>query len=160
MSAAHVIELTSRWLVLVDPLALDLAQAGLRGLAGLPEGTQRERLAAVSPNLRIGLHEITGFVPGRYRIDPDDLVPATGNGADVVDVDSGAVVVTGLDQLANVASALPWERYDATLRPGGEAVLRQIQAEMGGARFAILHGDAARSFAGDGAYRLRRVHRE
>jgi hypothetical protein len=153
------IQATSRWLVLIDPLALDLARAPLMALATQPETTQRERLAALSAPLRIGVHEIQGFTPGRYRVDRDDIEPTPGKGADIVDVDSGAIVVTGLDCLAKLASVLTWERYDASLRANGAAMARQLQAEMGEARFAILSSDANTRFAGDGAYRLRRALR-
>lgn len=101
MSAAF--EVTSRWLVLIDPLALDLAQRALQALGGLPEARQRQRLAAASPHLRIGVHEIADFKPGRYRIDPDDLEPSTRAGPDIVDVDSGAIAFTGLDRLPALA---------------------------------------------------------
>jgi hypothetical protein len=153
------LEVTSPWLVLIDPLALDLSQRALQALEELPETAQRQRLAAASPHLRIGVHEIDGFTPGRYRIDADDLVPTAEQGSDIVDVDSGAIVMTGLDRLPKLAAVLTWERYDASLRANGEAVLRQVRAALGGPRFALLSGDASRPFAGDGAYRLRRVVR-
>jgi hypothetical protein len=147
--------LQSRFLVLIDPLALDLLRDPLQALPSLCEAHQIERLGQLTTTLRIGVREIDGFTPGSYRLGPGDIVPARGKGRDVVDVDSGAIVVTGLDSLPAVAKALTRERYDALL--GLEAVTAaRWLAKVVGPRFAVLRADADRPFSGDGSYRLAR----
>jgi hypothetical protein len=145
----------SRFLVLIDPLALDLLRDSLQALSSLCEAHQIERLGQLTTTMRIGVREIVGFTPGSYRLGPGDIEPARRKGRDVVDVDSGAIVVTGLDSLPAVAKALTWERYDALLGVEADKTARWL-AKVLGPRVAILQADADRRFSGDGAYRLAR----
>ena len=141
--------------MLIDPLALDLLRDPLQALSSLCEAHQIERLGQLSTTLRIGVREIDGFTPGSYRLGPADVEPARRKGPDVVDVDSGAIVVTGLDSLPAVAKVLTWERYEALLGVQSVKTARWF-AKVLGPRFAILQADADRPFSGDGAYRLAR----
>lgn len=147
--------LQSRFLVLVDPLALDRLRDPLQALSSLCEAHQIERLGQLTTTLRIGMREIDGFTPGSYRLGPGDIQPARRKGRDVVDVDSGAIVVTGLDSLPAVAKTLTWKRYDALLGVEADATARFL-AKVVGPRFAVLQADADRPFSGDGSYRLAR----
>jgi hypothetical protein len=149
--------LRSPVLVLIDPLALGLARDLLQTLAHVPERARRARITALSTTLRIGQHEIPGFTPGLYDIGSRDIVPARGNDPGIVDVDSGAIVVTDLHSVPALARALTWERYDALLTSkDGDVAAERLVREMAGPRFALLKGGASLPFAGDGAYRLRR----
>lgn len=150
-----VLLLQSRFVVLVDPLTLDLLRDPLQALSSLCETHQIERLEQLTTTLRIGVREIEGFAPGLYRVGPGDIEPARHKGRDIVDVDSGAIVVTGLDSLPAVAKDLTWERYNALLGVEAARTARWF-AKVLGSRFAILQADADRPFSGDGAYRLAR----
>ena len=128
----------------------------LMAVAVVPLPGRAARVSALRTTLRIGVHTIQAFEPGMYWIGARDIVPAADDRAargGVVDVDSGAIVVTDLDALPSVAKALTWERYDALFGPTGDAKLADLLRELG-PRFAILFGDASRPFAGDGSYRL------
>jgi hypothetical protein len=149
--------LRSPVLVLIDPLALGLARDRLQALANATERTRRARIGALSTTLRIGQHEIERFTPGLYDIGSRDIVPARGQGPGIVDVDSGAIVVTGLDCVPALARALTWERYDALLTSkDGDVTAERLVREMQGPRFALLKGGGSLPFAGDGTYRFRR----
>lgn len=148
--------LRSRVLVLLDVETLDAQRPALAGLARLEEGARCAALRALTPRLRIGVREIAPFTPGLYRVAPSDVEPARGRGRDVVEVESGALVLADLDALPVVARALTRKRYDA-LRGNTDqgATASRLWKTLDGPRFAVLHGRPRRSFTSRGRFRLR-----
>jgi hypothetical protein len=111
-----------------------------------------------SRGLRIGVHRVAGFRPGRYRVDLASFCRAAEreNGPGVFDVDSGGVVLIDLALLGEVARAFTWDRYEALLRaPVGDlSALQDMTAVVGRPGFAVLSASADSPFSGDGAFRL------
>ena len=97
------------------------------------------------------------FRPGPYRFDPSRLTRVDSSTADEsasVAVDSGALIVADAAALPQLAAHLDWEAYDRTLQAGGDEVIAELIEQLGGPRFAIIHADADRNFAGDGTYHV------
>lgn len=153
------LQLTSPNVVLIDPLALDGLRDKLQALEGRSVTERRQLLASLSVPLRIAVREVKDFRPGFYRVSPYDFEDARGSGAhpDVVDVDSGSMVIADLDHLARVAKVLTWARLDLALRGpvGDRTEFRKIEKELGGPFFAFLTSSSDSPFVGDGSYRLR-----
>jgi hypothetical protein len=150
------LDLESTQVVLIDPMALDGLSRQLAEIGDGPASDQASKLAALGDfGLRIGLQQVPATGPGTYEIGPDSFEPADPDATDpsVFDTDSAAVVVIDLAALAAVARVLTWDRYDDLL--GDDSVLEEINAEVGGPRFAIVSAHGASSFTGDGAFRLR-----
>jgi hypothetical protein len=149
------LDLESDLLILIDPLALD----GLKGdfdselVARIEADVQQ---VTTIPFLRVGVHRIPDFVPGRFRLAPGALLEG-GEDDDprVFEVDSGTVVVVELRRLPEVAQVLTWDRYDWYLQSpvGDSSRWEEIVAEVGTLYFALLDDDE--TFDGDGRYRLR-----
>ena len=114
-----------------EQMFLDLLRDQLQALSSLCEAHQIERLGQLTTTLRIGVHEIDRFTPGSYSLGPGDIEPARRKGRDVVDVDSGAIVVTGLDSLPAVAKVLTSERYDALLGVESAETARWLAKDAG-----------------------------
>jgi hypothetical protein len=153
------LQLSTPYIVSIDPLALDGLRDRLQLLEGRTPTEQRQLLKTLSVPLRIGLHEVKDFRPGLYSVSRNDFEAIEGSEADerVVDVDSGTIVLADLAHLARVARVLTWERYDRALQaqPGDDSAFRTMERELGGPFFAIVTGSVDSSFQGDGAYRLR-----
>jgi hypothetical protein len=154
-----LLRLESNHIVLIDPLALDGLSTQLVEIAALPLEEQFSRLAALSQHgLRIGVHT-TNASPGTYEIGLDafEACESTDVGAGIFDIDSGTVVLTDLAALGSVARAFTWDRYDALLQAplGDFSILEELNAAVGGPRFAIVSGDSGTPFTGDGSFRLR-----
>ena len=152
------VELTSPYVVLIDPLALDGLRDRLQRVSQLPPVEQRRLLQELSQPLRIGLHEVKDFRPGVYRVDlghferaDDSPDPRT------VDIDSGTMVLADLVHLARVARVLTWERYDNALQapPGDDTAFAEMRTDVGGSYFALISASADGPFDGDGAFRFR-----
>src|SRR5688500_10776855 len=89
------VQLTSPYLVLIDPLALDGLRTELQETAAVAPEQQRRILRAMRSPLRIGVQEIMNFRPGRFRVGPNDFQKASSSAessadSGVVDVDSGS----------------------------------------------------------------------
>ena len=153
------LDVQSGRLVLIDPLALDGLHDELTAVSAAPPSEQRTMLQALgAQGLRIGFEELSAFQPGVHQLDLEafESVDARDSHPGVFEIDSGTVVVIDLSALSAVARALKWDRYDELLqRPvGDDSLLEEINADVGGARFAIISADAGRPFSGDGAFRL------
>jgi hypothetical protein len=152
------VQLTSPYLVLIDPLALDGLRTELQETAAVAPEEQRRILRAMQSPLRIGVHEIMNFRPGRFRVSPNDFQKASSSAdSGVVDVDTGSVVLADLPHLARLAEIMTWDRYDQALQSpvGDDSAFLSIQAELGGLYFALISASADAEFDGDGAFRLR-----
>jgi hypothetical protein len=153
------LQLSCPYVALIDPMALDGFRDELQELEGHTPAEQRALLAAMTPPLRIGIHEIGSFRPGVYRVALRDFASAKGHDDDpgIVDIDSGTMVLADLAHLAALARAFTWDRYDLALQapPEDDTIFREIEAEVGGQFFALLMGTAGTPFDGDGAFRLR-----
>jgi hypothetical protein len=154
--ARFVVESTQ--VVLIDPIALDGLASQLAEIGSSPGADQATQLHALGDlGLRIGLAGVP--VAGTYEIGPDSFEAADLDSADpgVFDIDSGTVVIVDLSALAAVAHHFTWDRYDALLQlPVGDySILEEVNAEVGGPRFAVVSASEAGSFNGDGAFRLR-----
>jgi hypothetical protein len=151
-------EAASGYVVLVDPLALDALAAEIAALAGQPLEARLRALAAVPGFLQVGVQAVPPGDGHRFRLTLDDF-EAVGEmtGPEIVDVDSGTMIVADLDALPRLAAVLTWDRYDWLLQaPLGDRTRDDaVTAEVGGPCFALVSGDADRAFGGDGAYRLR-----
>jgi hypothetical protein len=152
------LQLTFPYMVLIDPLALDGLRDELQQISGGAPEQQRRALQGLQSPLRIGLHEITSFRPGLFRVSLDDFEKAS-KSADprAVDVDSGSVVLADLPHLSRLAEVMTWERYDLALQSpvGDDTAFLAIQSEVGGPFFALISASADAAFDGDGAFRLR-----
>jgi hypothetical protein len=148
--------LRSPLLVLLDLATFEAERTALASMAPLDHDSRREALAALARSRRIGVREIEPFAPGLYRVAPADLEPARRPGRDVVDVESGAVVVADLDALPAVAKALTRTRYEA-LRGNTDqgATASRLWKAFDGPRFAVLPGRPRRPFTGHGRFQLR-----
>lgn len=148
--------LRSRFLVLLDLATFHRHRAALQGLAGLEEPGRRSALNALTPARGIVVRELAAFTPGLYRVRPADLQPARGLARDIVEVESGAVVLADLETLPAVADALTQERYDALAgNTDRGATALQLWQAFAGPRFAVLRGGPRRAFSGHGKFRLR-----
>jgi hypothetical protein len=156
-------QLQSDHVVLIDPLALDGLSQQLANAGELPESERFSKLQALGEHgLRIGVQAIVGAAPGMYQIGLDSFEAADASDTDpaVFDIDTGTVIVIDGSALSAVARALTWDRYDALLQApvDDDSILREINHEVGGPRFAIVSADAESPFSGDGAFRLQ-AHR-
>jgi hypothetical protein len=154
------LELKSSHVVLIDPLALDGLARQLAEICDGPVSDRTAKLAALGDlGLRIGLHQVPASGPGFYEVSPDSFESVDGDVTDsgVFDIESGTVVIIDVAALGAVARALTWDRYDGLLQlPVGDfSILEDINAELGGPRFAIVSAHDASPFTGDGAFRLR-----
>src|SRR2546430_17721997 len=101
------VELTSPYVVLIDPLALDGLRDRLQRASQLPPVEQRRLLQELSQPLRIGLHDVKDFRTGVYRVDlggierPDDPPDPW-----IVDIDTGTTVLAALVHLGLDARVL------------------------------------------------------
>ena len=154
------IQLESRYVVLIDPLALDGLSDQLAQIGALPVSQQLPELQALAEHgLRIGVQEVEIAGPGLYQVGLDSFEAAGAAQSDpgVFDIDTGTVILIDLHALSAVARAFTWDRYDALLQapPDDDSMLAAINDEVGGPRFAIVSADADSPFTGDGAFRLR-----
>jgi hypothetical protein len=152
------LHLESKYIVAIDPLALDGLSHELAELTNVDEAEQFKKLKALGEfGLRIGLQAVES--PGAYRLDnysfeyddSDDDDPA------LFDVDSGTIVLIDLPALGAVARSLTWDRYDKFLQaePDDYSIMEAVNLEVGGPRFVMIPGDGNTPFQGDGRYRLR-----
>ncbi len=154
-------EVRSRYIVLIDPLALDGLASELMALSDASEQARLARIRYLGAEpLRIGVHDLGVARPGRYELSAASLEQAEDIPSDssVVTVDSGVIVLVDLDAHPDVARALTWDRYDWWLQQPRDdhRVLHEITRDAGGPRFAILGSNAdTTEFGGDGCYRLR-----
>jgi hypothetical protein len=152
-------EAPSGYVVLIDPLALDALAAEIGALAGQPVDARLRALAAMPGFLQVGVRRIPPGDGHRVQVTLDDF-DAAGEmtGPEIVDIDSGAMILADLDSLPRLASVLTWDRYDWMLQAplGDTSREAELTAEVGRPCFALIGGEADRAFAGDGAYRFRR----
>jgi hypothetical protein len=152
-------QLSSPYLIALDPLVLDGISGSLRKIGNDSLSQTRLGLAALNPMLKIGVIEVAPFQPGFYSLGMDDLelLMVTGSEPDVFEVDTGAVVFVDLTYLIRLATAFTWERYDLGLQSpiGDSSAWLKLTEQVGGPYFGILFADADSSFSGDGTYRLR-----
>jgi hypothetical protein len=147
--------------VLIDPLALD-------GLRDTFDAQFASRLVAdertvlsLPPGLRVGVHRVPAFIPGRYclsRADIEEIEPGDGDDDPAVfDIDTGTLIAADIRCLPVLAQVLTWERYDWLLQSPVDDRSRwdEIVREVGGTMFCILDADIDSPFPGDGRYRLR-----
>ena len=152
------LELTSPCIVLIDPLALDGLRTQLQKVGQVPLVEQRRLLREQSQPLRIGLHDVTNFRPGVFRVSVADFERADDSpDPGTVDIDSGTMVLADLAHLARVAQVLTWKRYDLALRApsGDDTAFMAMRSELGGPFCAVLSASGDTAFDGDGAFRLR-----
>ena len=169
----------SPFLLLVDPLALDWVRDQLAAIKETERINVGEVVSRINENTSVmACIEIDDFQPGTFRLDPRDILkfgrdedgldyedvggelaePEDGSPSyPLVSVDSGALVAVDFAHLVQLAAFLSWERYDLTLRKGGDQVFEEITKDMGGPYFALIHACAGREmeFDGDGLYTLR-----
>ena len=153
-------QLASKYIVLIDPLALDGLSGQIAQIGALPVSEQLPKLKALAEHgLRVGVQEVETAGPGLYDIGLDSFEAAGATETDphVFDIDTGTVVLIDIQALSAVARALTWDRYDAMLQAplDDDSILAAINLEVGGPRFAIVSADAASPFTGDGAFRLK-----
>ncbi len=150
-------ELSVPFIVLIDPIALDGLSAELKAICNLPIMDRPEKIRCLPGFLRVGVQQVEGFRPGKYRLGNED-VEETGEAGllGAFDIDSGAICVVDLNYLGQAATALTWERYDSFLRSprGDDSIWMQITNEIGGSFFGMLNGDVSTPFQGDGRYKL------
>jgi hypothetical protein len=148
--------LRSPFLVLLDLSTFHRHRSALQALARLDEAGRRRALDALTPARSIGVRKLSPFTPGLYRVQPADLTPARGRARDIVEVESGALVLADLETLPTIAEALTPARYDALSgnTDRGTTALR-LWKDFGGPRFAVLQGRPRRAFSGHGTFRLR-----
>lgn len=150
-------EAASGYVVLIDPLALDQLAAEIGALAGHPLEARLRALAAMPGFLQVGVQPIPPGDGHRLELTLDDFEPVGEmTGPEVVDIDSGTMIVADLDALPRLAAVLTWDRYDWMLQaPLGDRSREQgLTTEVGGPCFALVSGDTDRAFGGDGAYRF------
>ncbi len=152
------LELTSPFLVMADPAALE----GLRGLtlpAVPPAGREQivAAFAAAPVGFDVRVHEVPDFRPGTYRITFSDIVATTDESrGHHASVDTGALVFFDYARHAAVLEHLNREAYDLALQDATSDRFEAITARIGSRSYAIMFGDADAKgdFKGDGAYRL------
>lgn len=154
------IVVNSAYLVLLDPLVLDGLRANLQSLAGCRPAERAGMLRNLPGPMRIGVHEITGFRPGNYRLAASDLEAFDEDNVSddgVCDVDSGAIIIADIGKLDAIATILTRERYDYLLRSPLEDDSRYLALidELGGPYFGLLNPADGTAFNGDGSYKLR-----
>jgi hypothetical protein len=151
-------ELSSPYILLIDPLALDGLSPELQTISEIPRSEIPERIRDLSGGLRIGLIQMSHFRAGRYQLGNEDF-EETDEAADpsIFDIDSGTVCVVDLNHLGATAKTLTWDRYDAFLRSqlGDNSIWIDIIEKVGGPFFGMLNGDVSTPFRGDGSYRLK-----
>jgi hypothetical protein len=153
-------QMSSSFLVLIDPLVLDGISSELQKLL-LPQVAANPQLIRALPGpMKVGLHCVDDFFPGTYCISNDDLENADSNHEDVgvFEIDTGTLILADLGYLPRLAQILTWERYDRALQsPAGDDSSRlRFAEELGGPFFGILWGDINTPFQGDGAYKIKR----
>mgnify|MGYP007050447531 CR=1 FL=1 len=97
------------------------------------------------------------FRPGAYSFDPNDLerLDAVAAGSmDTVAVDTGAVLIADVTALPVLAAHLDWTTYEAIFHDDGDQIVEGLINRLGGAYFALAHGDPIRRFSGEGLYRV------
>lgn len=153
------IKMDSRYLVLIDPLALDGLSEKLSSNPNPIATNPIELLAQYSEPLRIGMYEIPDFIPGDYQISSSDLTSAESDdkSSEIVDIDIGEMIVVDFSHLSDVAKNLAWEQYDLYLQSpvGDDTVILSIIEKIGGAYFGIISSDENTEFIGDGSYKIR-----
>jgi hypothetical protein len=106
--------------VLIDPLALD-------GLKDTFDAQFTSRLVAderavlsLPGGLRVGVHRVPAFTPGRYclsRADIQEIEPSKSDDAPAVfDIDTGTLIAVDVRYLPVLAQVLTWQRYDWLLQ--------------------------------------------
>lgn len=150
--------------VLIDPLALD-------GLEDTFDEQFANRLVAderavlsLPGGLRVGVHRVPAFTPGRYglsRADIEEIEPVNPDDGDddpaVFDIDTGVLIAVDVRYLPALAQVLTWARFDWLLQSPLDDRSRwdEIVRDVGGPMFCILDADIDSPFPGDGRYRLR-----
>ena len=146
----------SRYVVAIDPLALDGLANQFADLITASETEQLGRLKAFGHfGLRIGVQDVGGSGTFRFSNQSFESSHAEDDPA-VFDVDSGSVVLVDLPALGAVARSLTWDRFNQLLQSDDDSIVDAVNREVGGEpRFVILFGNADTPFEGDGSYRLR-----
>ncbi len=153
------IKMDSKYLVLIDLLVLD----GLSGqLSSLPDPITTNSIEFIAPYsdpLRIGIYEIPDFIPGNYRFSASDLtiVDPDEKSSEIVDIDSGDMVVVDFNHLSSVARNLTWDLYDLHLQAplNDDSIILSIIEKVGGIYFGIIGADPDTEFDGDGSYKMK-----
>ena len=119
----------------------------------------RDSIAPYSSPLRIGVHEVDGFQPGKYRLSASDFTRADAEDdtPEVFDIDTGTVVAIDFGYLGIVAKQLTWEQYDQALQMpiGDDSVFLAITEQVGGEFYAVIGAGSTTEFVGDGSYKLK-----
>ncbi|MBN1535084.1 MAG: hypothetical protein JW908_00010 [Anaerolineales bacterium] len=152
-------QMDSPYLVLIDLLVLDGISREFSLLTDPITSDPIEYLASLSGPLRIGLYEIPDFMPGNYRFsagdltifDPDEISP------EIVDIDTGEMVLIDYSHLGAVAKHLTWDLFDRYLQApdNDDSIIVSINNKLGGAYFGILGADPETEFDGDGSYMMK-----
>jgi len=150
-------QMSSPLLIAIDPLVLDGISAELQALPPSKLAATPEMIRALHGPMKLGIHRIEDFIPGKYRIANDDLEPVNGDQEDVgvFDIDTGTLILVDLAYLAGLARILTWERYDDALQSDDDSCWLSVVEELGGPFFGLLCGDISTLFKGDGSYRIR-----
>ena len=154
--------LNSRYVVLLDPLALDGLRGALSSLGANEKVHPWESIARMNSGfLRVGVHEVEKFKPGMYRLHFVDIIAASDSASETgaCDIDSGTLIVVDYACFSTFVRSLTWERYDQALQSPVDDYSRfdSISQEIGGPYYALMSSDAERGgdFVGDGSYMLR-----
>jgi hypothetical protein len=151
------LQMSSPFLISIDPLVLDGISAELQRLSPSEVAATPELIRALHGPMKVGIHRIEDFVRGKYRIANDDLEPISSDQEDVraFDIDSGTLILVDLAHLASLAKILTWESYDDALQSDDDSCWLSFVDELGGPFFGVLSGDISTPFQGDGTYRIR-----
>ncbi|PTX92777.1 hypothetical protein DB346_22935 [Verrucomicrobia bacterium LW23] len=136
------LQLTSRFIVLVDPLiAFELANVEYPAVTSqLKAKTIQKLLDDNSGHMNCLVVEIDDFSPGEYEIDFADICSCDEDEKSFVSVDSAAILVADYTHLASVLAHMEWEVYDECLQEDGDVVFAKAIEKTGGAFFAIIEG--------------------
>jgi hypothetical protein len=154
--------LETPYVVLVDPLLIEallprvtrlLSSPSLPTLPGLVTCLRKAH-----PCMSVGVYAVSGFQPGWYQLELTNILRAAADAAatDLVDVDSGTIVLADYAHLEAICTHLNWKAYDLALRCRDDQEFFNIEKRIGGPFYAVASGcSGLGEFEGDGRYRIK-----